>query len=252
MRAFVWAALVWTLTSCVAAAQGTTPQINEECSRQADARGLSGQERVDFRRNCKAGSAPAAAASPGQQLPTGQKRAKTRNPESAGADDVRPECARKWLAHKAATNASQDEFSTFFKKCISDASGVSQERSLDPVSATLARINTEVGKNLETEEGRNFISPLIGVYKRRGGCERYFEYTGGKIVARSIEGNVGIVIVEIYAVSKYNTAETEIGSAVANQCGYSSQKMGPGGVLRMELKGQFRKYDTGWRLEGLI
>ncbi|MDB6097509.1 MAG: hypothetical protein JWN58_212 [Gammaproteobacteria bacterium] len=37
------------------------------------------------------------------------------------AQDARPECARKWLAHKAATNATQDQFPSFFKKCISGA-----------------------------------------------------------------------------------------------------------------------------------
>jgi hypothetical protein len=122
----------------------------------------------------------------------------------------------------------------------------------DNIAATVARINAETRNDLESEEGRAFILPVLNAYRARGGCEKYFEYAGGKIVARSIEGKVGVILVEIFAVAKYNTRETEIGSAVANTCGHPSRPLGPGGVMRMEAKGQFRQYDTGWRLEGLI
>jgi hypothetical protein len=122
----------------------------------------------------------------------------------------------------------------------------------DNIAATVARISSEARKELESEEGRAFVLPLLNAYRSRGDCQEYFEYVGGKIVGRSIEGKVGVVLVEISAVAKYNTSTTQIGSLIANTCGRPSQPLGPGGVMRMEVKGQFRQYDTGWRLEGLI
>jgi uncharacterized protein YecT (DUF1311 family) len=122
----------------------------------------------------------------------------------------------------------------------------------DNIAATVARISSETRKELESEEGRAFVLPLLNAYRVRGDCQQYFEYVGGKIVGRSIEGKVGVVLVEISAVAKYNTSTTQIGSPIANTCGRPSQPLGPGGVMRMEVKGQFRQYDTGWRLEGVI
>lgn len=70
--------------------------------------------------------------------------------QAAPADDVRPACARKWQAHKAATNASQDEFRAFWEKCKAEAGTPENlaRNSSPPDARAKAGIEGALRKNL--------------------------------------------------------------------------------------------------------
>ena len=76
-------------------------------------------------------------------------------------------------------------------------------------------------------------------------------FVGGKVLGRSIEGNVGIILINIIAVNK-SDGPIRSGSVTGRICGNPSLDLPPGARLNIEIKGQFRKYDTGWRLERVI
>jgi uncharacterized protein len=112
---------------------------------------------------------------------------------------------------------------------------------------------------LESAEGREFILPILTTFRSRASgialhrvvCTDSYEYVGGSVLGRSIEGNVGVILVNIVAVNKSDAA-IEPGSWFGNQCGNPSRALNPGDILNIEVKGMFRKYDTGWRFERII
>lgn len=117
----------------------------------------------------------------------------------------------------------------------------------------------QFGSSLDTQEGRDFIAPIVAIYRGRATgialhrvvCSESYEYVGGNVLGKSIEGNVGVILVNVVAVNKSDTA-IGTNSWVGNQCGNPSRELAPGDILNIEVKGLFRKYDTGWRFERIL
>jgi hypothetical protein len=81
-------------------------------------------------------------------------------------------------------------------------------------------------------------------------CSETYAYVGGSVAGRSIDGNVGIFLINILAVNKSDGAVAS-GSLVGELCGNPSRPLQPGEMLNIQAKAQFRKYDTGWQFEAL-
>jgi hypothetical protein len=139
------------------------------------------------------------------------------------------------------------------------AAGTIQSKPFDAVGATIAKMKTQYQRTLETAEGREFIQPVISYLRGRryeGGplrleCDKMVDYAGGSVVGKSIDGNIGVILIKLIGVNK-GDIPLGSGSISASLCGRSTPEAKPGEMLNIEVKGVFRKYDTGWRLEQVI
>jgi hypothetical protein len=104
----------------------------------------------------------------------------------------------------------------------------------------------QYGPVLETTEGREFILPILQAHTS---CAYAYENVGGSVLGRSIEGNIGVILVNIVAINK---TERVIQPNSGDGCTNSSRPVNPGDAINIEAKGMFRKYDTGWRFERMV
>jgi uncharacterized protein YecT (DUF1311 family) len=144
-----------------------------------------------------------------------------------------------------------------------------QQREQQAAAQKKLEIGTRIQKGLddarqqyaglvETADFKEFITPVLNFYRARREqwgpftqvCSAGYEYISGAVIGRSIEGLTGVILMDILAVNK-NDSEIVTGSPFASICGNPDQPLTPGGILRMRIRANFRKYDTGWQFEGL-
>jgi uncharacterized protein YecT (DUF1311 family) len=77
------------------------------------------------------------------------------------------------------------------------------------------------------------------------------EYLGGAIVGRSVEGTIGVFLVDLVLLNK-DRAVLRSDSSYGNLCGRPNRPLSSGEYGQVQIKAQFRKYDTGWRFEQII
>lgn len=125
--------------------------------------------------------------------------------------------------------------------------------------ASVESARTEFAAHLNTPEGKEFIQPILQLFRNRRvsmgafaiTCADTYDYVGGSVIGRSIEGSTGVILLNIIAV---NHSDGPVGpnSMVGELCGNPASSLTPGGRLHFQVRGQYRKYDNGWRLEGLL
>jgi uncharacterized protein YecT (DUF1311 family) len=117
----------------------------------------------------------------------------------------------------------------------------------------------QYGPSLESSEGREFIQPVINYLRSRryeGGplvfeCDKMIDFAGGAVLGRSIDGNVGVILISLVGINK-GDIPLGPGGITASLCGPSSPEANPGEIVKIQVQGIFRKYDTGWRLEQVV
>lgn len=117
----------------------------------------------------------------------------------------------------------------------------------------------EFAAHPQTAEDKSLVDPILALFRSKKypiplgsePCTNDYEFIGGSVAGRSIDGLVGVFLINIMAVNKTDQA---IGpnSLVAEVCGKPPGFLQPGGRLNLEIQAQFRKYDVGWRFEKLM
>lgn len=105
-------------------------------------------------------------------------------------------------------------------------------------------------------EDSELVNPIINAYRNRNlstptvsiRCSDYYEYIAGSVIARSIDRNIGVFLINIVAINKRDELINN-GSMSGELCGNPAQPLQPGATLNIQARAQFRKYDTGWRFE---
>jgi hypothetical protein len=148
------------------------------------------------------------------------------------------------------------------EQAISLAAGNStsqQQPSLSPTVRAVSPTVKQSATSLESPEGREFIQPVINYLRSRryeGGplvfeCDKMIDYVGGSVLGRSIDGNVGVILLSLVGMNK-GSIPLGAGGITAGLCGPASPEARPGEAVNIQVKGVFRKYDTGWRLEQVV
>jgi hypothetical protein len=83
-----------------------------------------------------------------------------------------------------------------------------------------------------------------------GGCSSY-DYLNGVVEDRSIDGKLGVFLVSFTLLNK-STMSVGRYSPHAEICGSIDRDLPPSEVSKTRMRGVFRMYETGWRLENLI
>lgn len=128
---------------------------------------------------------------------------------------------------------------------------VAKQAASQSVQSGIAAARTE--SQISTAD-REFVLPVLAALRnmREAGtavvCAENYEYIGGKVADRSIDGVVGVFMVQIDVVSK-SLGLLGGRSWFSNACGSVGHDLNPGQKGVLNVKAVFRKYDSGWRLE---
>lgn len=106
---------------------------------------------------------------------------------------------------------------------------------------------------------RELFTSIIAMYQNKSvslgafavSCGESYRYTGGRVIDRSIDGKVGMFLIGLN-VTNISNSVISASSLVADLCGRPPQDVMPGGTFEIAVKGLYRKYDSGWRLEQML
>jgi hypothetical protein len=132
-----------------------------------------------------------------------------------------------------------------------EATSAGREKTLQQISAGLLQV-------ARTPEDQAIVQQVLANLKGRNvqvgpgaiECASTYDYLGGSIAGRSIEGAMGLFLVQIIVLFKGNGTISP-GSWTASICGNPDRVIRAGENSQFTVRGAFRKYDTGWKLEGL-
>ncbi len=121
------------------------------------------------------------------------------------------------------------------------------------VQAGLARGRSEI---VTAPADVEFVSPIISALRNRHqagagiACAETYEFLGGKVSDRSVDGSIGVFLVQIHVVNKsrYPLAPQSWTSGV---CGSAGENLNPGQRGMLQVRAVFRKYESGWKFENL-
>jgi len=124
------------------------------------------------------------------------------------------------------------------------------------VAATMDAIKAANPQNPADNE---FVQPVIDFFMGRRqalgpatiACADEYTYAGGTVVGKSIDGTLGIILMNLNVIGK---SETVIGrnSIVSSVCGAANVDLAAATSGIVQIKAAFRKYDSGWRFERLL
>jgi len=111
----------------------------------------------------------------------------------------------------------------------------------------------------KTDEEKAIIEQVIQVLRNKAvqlgpsvaSCNDTYEFFGGVVVGRSIDGTVGVFLVNVNAVFK-DQGTLSPNSILSRMCGEPPSTIKSGDAFVTQWKAQFRKYDIGWKLEGML
>lgn len=79
-------------------------------------------------------------------------------------------------------------------------------------------------------------------------CAENYEYVEGHSQGKSMEGNVALLLIDVTVINRKNFV-IDPHSFIGDACGKADRPVQPGQRFVLSLKAQFRKFDTGWKLE---
>ncbi|WP_456717371.1 MULTISPECIES: lysozyme inhibitor LprI family protein [unclassified Bradyrhizobium] len=107
----------------------------------------------------------------------------------------------------------------------------------------------------KNEEDAGIVNQMIADLRSTnvflsGNCAN-LDYIGGEVSDRSVDGSAGVFIVRLLIANRLSDT-IESTSPLSNLCAKLDRNLAPGQRAFATMRGAYRKYDSGWRLENIL